>query len=121
MTPDEARQRAVEAAGKATAARQYPHGKWEEMPDGYRAECLDDAACAIAAYEAALWQPIETAPRDGTKIDLWFAGAWNERMPGFVWRPGVDFWHNDSTHQSYNDDPNIITHWRPLPAGPGGE
>lgn len=74
----------------------------------------------FARRERALWQPIETAPRDGTVIDLWFAGdAWNCRMPGFIWRAGMGFWHNENTHQSYNDGPGI-THWRPLPEGPGG-
>ena len=67
------------------------------------------------------WQPIETAPRDGTIIDLWFSGdAWNCRMPGFVWRPGMNFWHNETTHQSYNESP-LITHWRPLPTPPEGQ
>lgn len=81
-----------------------------------------DRAFAISAWNrrADDWQPIETAPRDGTVIDLWFAGKWNCRMPGFVWRPGVDFWHSESTHQCFNHDPNIATHWRPLPKGPGG-
>jgi hypothetical protein len=111
MTPDEAYDRALEAAVRRAL----------EIDPSLDGERTADLLCeAFAAFQDAFWQPIATAPRDGTVIDLWFAGdAWNCRMPGFVWRPGMNFWHNETTHQSYNDGPGI-THWRPLPAGPGG-
>ena len=63
------------------------------------------------------WQPIETAPRDGTVIDLWFAGEWNRRMPDAYWSQHVRAWLPEGRGCSYLDSP-IITHWRPLPPPP---
>jgi len=71
------------------------------------------------------WQPIETAPKDGTDVLLWesnsyvpFVGAWRDGR-----RPG---WCCDTEH--YDTDGNAcvisnlwqegITHWMPLPAQP---
>ena len=67
----------------------------------------------IAATDS--WQPIATAPRDGTVIDLWFAGHWNKRMCEFAWR--LEYWYSEYKIVAYNDS-RVITHWRPLPAGP---
>lgn len=78
------------------------------------------------------WLPIETAPKDGTVIDLWS----NEfgRQPDCFWGKrehhcGEDGqycdsdWHSEpeawvdsaQNNQTFDD----ITHWRPLPASPG--
>lgn len=72
---------------------------------------------AEAERDAARWQPIETAPRDRTLIDLW-AGeriancAWN--VPSKCWaeRVGASF---DGKHWAVVNNP---THWMPLPAAP---
>jgi hypothetical protein len=55
------------------------------------------------------WQPIETAPRDKTKILVWTGRDfdilwWSERLNGWTFN---DDWEVD--------DP---THWQPLPAPP---
>jgi hypothetical protein len=62
-----------------------------------------DLLVYLTALEAALsWQPIETAPRDGTAVDLWYVPPYSgsqRRMPdrwwvkGKGWRtsPGPDF------------------------------
>jgi hypothetical protein len=63
------------------------------------------------------WQPIETAPRDGTVIDLWFVGDWNCRMPDAEWSESLGAWFVRGRHSSYLDGP-LITHWMPLPAPP---
>jgi hypothetical protein len=75
------------------------------------------------------WQPIETAPKDGTEIDIWggvdvgrVAGAfWGQRSADkaqrehfgfdeFGWcREGEDGWIYPITWP---------THWMPLPAPP---
>ena len=67
---------------------------------------------------AMIWQPIETAPRDGTLIDLWSSReriancAWN--VPSACWaeRIGVGF---GGKHWAVVSAP---THWMPLPAAP---
>jgi hypothetical protein len=63
------------------------------------------------------WQPVETAPKDGTFIDLWFPNngttALSQRLTG-TWRH--DAWFMQSGGRSFRmDNP---THWMPLPAGP---
>ncbi len=72
-----------------------------------------------AGYEAAReWRPIETAPKDGTRIYLWLAdegfpvlGAWMSHEPDddpdwYLFEMGTYRWLHD------------ITHWQPLPAPP---
>lgn len=64
------------------------------------------------------WQPIETAPKDGTRVFLWLAdegfpvlGAW------IAWEKGDEpGWFLFEMH-SY-DDLHDVTHWLPLPAAP---
>lgn len=72
------------------------------------------------------WQPIETAPKDGTKIDVWLHighracdvcwhvyGCWNRNL-GPDW--AVEEWHHDEKH--WHDLDGIPTHWMPTPQGP---
>jgi len=75
------------------------------------------------------WQPIETAPKDGTKIDIWIAGErrtdvrwmWSEDKPHREWwcveEPDGDWgrmeWCN--LGQTYSVAP---THWMPRPKSP---
>ena len=68
--------------------------------------------------EAGEWQPIATAPRDGTRVliacigecgALWMYVAWNKRS---IWRV---LERKDGSHIDVLDTP---THWRPLPAPP---
>ncbi len=53
------------------------------------------------------WQPIETAPRDGTYI-LVFVDVWHDVAS---WEAGL--WLN-----TYGDHSMNPTHWMPLPAPP---
>lgn len=63
---------------------------------------------AVAAYEAALWQPIETAPTDGTVIIAAFMGQ-------FTWVIWTAITCRGGTAGDGHAPP---THWRPLPASP---
>ena len=79
------------------------------------------------------WQPIETAPRDGTRVMLWrgFAdlGKWSEMVIA-EWHHGAWCWpdpgKNPTTHGEWTDcdliegyeDAKKPTHWMPLPAPP---
>lgn len=69
MTPDEARQRALSVA-KDTFSDHMSRHREGLFPEGAALEA------ALVAYESAMWQPIETAPRDGTLICGWGPVAW---------------------------------------------
>jgi hypothetical protein len=78
-------------------------------------------ASAHRAYAPA-WQPAETAPKDGTKIDGWFVlpnpgGAnrwtsvsWVDSLGGGYWSGGPPSQYEGGWH---------LTHWMPRPAAPG--
>lgn len=63
------------------------------------------------------WQPIETAPKDGTQILVWDGSnmicvKWHEIPQQFA---AWEFAHtNDHAHFVTRD----VTHWRPLPEPP---
>jgi hypothetical protein len=59
------------------------------------------------------WQPIETAPRDETRV-LVFAPAAGSEYPASAQR--VDRWHNGGWGQMRTAQPYTL--WRPLPATP---
>jgi hypothetical protein len=90
--------------------------------------CERSAKDALEAAERARWQPIETAPKDGTPILVIRAGdddpmeiaEWcvrehahfEERPDGLYERvqdPPSEFW-NGNAHRA--------THWQPLPSHP---
>ena len=70
---------------------------------------------AVTPHER--WQPIETAPRDGTRIDLLFRG--NMRFTDCAWSEGA-WWATEA------DEPSVClshgtsqpTHWMLIPAFP---
>ena len=55
------------------------------------------------------WQPIETAPKDGTDVLVWCGGAM------FIACMDVGRWFFDRTDHSVKPIP---THWMPLPKPP---
>lgn len=79
------------------------------------------------------WQPIETAPRDGTRVMLWRGftaiGSWSEMVIAEwvddAWR-WPDHHDNPSTHGDWSEeniadgyeDAKSFTHWMPLPSPP---
>jgi len=60
-------------------------------------------------YEMNEWQPINTAPRDGTPVDLWHKN-------GF--RIVSTWWTDDQCWSCFMDDYDF-THWMPIPSPPG--
>lgn len=81
------------------------------------------------------WLPIDTAPRDGTLIDIWCRRSWDppegyERRVDVYWDNAHDCWRTlDNTHfieqifkpsQSAHDRRLIPMYWRPLPKPPAG-
>lgn len=81
------------------------------------------------------WQPIETAPKDGTKVDLWVItrGCYenkDERIPDASWEDGgwgtcetlqgtYGHWHFEYDGPAKKGHHCVKpTHWMPLPNPP---
>ena len=69
-----------------------------------------------------MWEPIETAPRDGSRIMLFdgqvYIGRWRENCDhgSYDVRPGWQlFWCDDTYYSVGLEAP---THWAPLPKPP---
>ena len=61
------------------------------------------------------WQPINTAPMDGSAVLLW---PWNGMVAGDA-RMGS--WNGYSWDDGdFHDDMGDMTHWMPLPSPPSG-
>lgn len=79
------------------------------------------AEIAGALRDAERWQPIESAPRDGTYILLGYADSHSEEGR---WMGDASRNHWGETGWFASDDdvlcehPSKPTHWRPLPAPP---
>lgn len=71
------------------------------------------------------WQPISTAPKDGTVIDLWIKtpdGGYRE--PDAHWGNGDlgKGWVTVAGDDQWNlENDGEITHWQPLPSPPGSD
>lgn len=66
---------------------------------------------AIAAYEAARWQDISSAPRDGTWV---MVSRPSYKIPCVArWR--IDTWESPTLFGMIYDG---VTHWIPLPPAP---
>ena len=87
---------------------------------------LREAAAALEAAREDGWQPIETAPKDGTRVLLWI--EWSD-VP-VVGEFSHGRWQADTEHYSVSCGAGCYggsvssdrymkpTHWRPLPAPP---
>ena len=68
---------------------------------------------------ADLWQPIETAPRDGTVVDLWSVRGFRYTNAAWDLVGGEETWGwTDSYNHAFIEDAGPFTHWQPLPAPP---
>lgn len=64
------------------------------------------------------WQPIKTAPKDGTPVDIW-RGSYGERATDMR---RVDFGGGNVFYEPIFSGPTCVrdaTHWMPLPPPPG--
>ena len=75
---------------------------------------------AIAAAEAAGWEPIETAPKDGTPVDLWCQGQFRSGRETDCWFSDGKWWQYNDLGQDCRDEVDNATHWRPVPEPPAG-
>ena len=98
--------RSISVGAPANATSPLPH--------------LESRKLWLAQREANKWQPIETAPKDGTVVDLWCRG---DRCADCVWHK------NDWREWRLDDFDSLAllpvehprTHWMPKPAAPKDE
>jgi hypothetical protein len=69
------------------------------------------------------WEPIETAPKDRTTIDLWMTGPQNKdgnRVADCWWQSGK--WVTDYGRDGIDEAGTMVgdypTHWMPIPGSP---
>jgi hypothetical protein len=107
---------------KVTAEICHALSQLEDNP-GYQTswdELLEAAALSLPAVSQ--WQPIETAPKDGTPILILYKGHAIEALWECVdsgdWESGqqpVYWWSSELNYLEDGDEP---THWMPLPTPP---
>jgi len=64
------------------------------------------------------WQPISTAPKDGTEIDVWIG---SERVVDVFWSHKRNAWCRSEYEQNFGYVDYTIqppTHWMPIPSPP---
>lgn len=87
----------------------------------------DEFSYPVTDYAKRQWQPIETAPRDGTEVDLWVVHT-EPQIDGKTWSPlrqadcswsenegGLWVQFQDIPVEDYGW---VATHWMPLPSPP---
>lgn len=117
---------------------------WSSLADAPNDSPQVVASCKWAAYHAwhaaieqyaaervaGQWQPIETAPRDGSRILIHMPEASRLKVQEAYW---VTPWEDARDEQCYWSTPHgpagrgytilpvAVTHWMPLPDAPTGE
>lgn len=69
------------------------------------------------------WLPIESAPKDGTEIDVWRTEPPHPGGMRFInvsWRDGSWKWYYDRDQEfiDLHDGDWVVTHWMPSPPPP---
>lgn len=148
----------VQRGGDQPRMHVFPHVMLEYRPrDGYmevsgypllafvfdRPVELESLECCAKSQPRATdtgWQPIETAPKDGTRVDLWVVQLREQphRVPNCAWETGKfgACWRDSlgriaeytQVLHATNRPPDMIswsvhdeiraTHWRPIPGPP---
>lgn len=74
---------------------------------------------ALSATRTDLWEPIETAPKDGTLILVCSAVASKDVRQSYNGMMAVDCWKQEyNGFGKFNDRFYPASHWQPLPAPP---
>ena len=89
---------------------------WAANPDGP----MDAMRAALLAADAAAWEPMETAPTDGSTVIVYAPSPdpekWHETVCGLPAIICTAAYHEDAGYCV--DDIREPTHWRPLPTPP---
>lgn len=92
----------------------------DELADACNPSAIKELLDRLEAAENAVqWQPIETAPKDGTRLLLWWGSEVHigRCVVAGMSRDGGDWWRSES-HQVFKVAEGRPTHWMPLPAAP---
>jgi len=98
---------------------------WEALPDHWQHGEIEAAKAAVAEYlrqagKEEEWQPIETAPKDGTVIDLWVPASTiykAHRFHSAKWDEAKG-WVMDKINVRVFEIVETATHWKHLPKPP---
>ena len=83
-----------------------------------RKTCADELAAALAALskeETQGWEPMVTAPKDGTRILAW--DSYDDETVVF-WSSKLSEWRLNVPGTYAEDSSHMFTHWMPLPSPP---
>ena len=94
--------------------------RWQAAHPGNDLRWPDHADLVVWLMEQLSWQPIDTAPKDGTKVDLWFPHTGREI--DWEWADEDPFDPPQWIHrgkENVTTYPNQTpTHWRHVPVMP---
>lgn len=84
----------------------------------YRCAHAAEEALSIIAQGGAVsgWQPIATAPKDGTHVLACVAGSDRSMGEAFYWEGAWRTWDGENHTRTYYEP--APTHWQPLPEPP---
>ncbi len=88
-----------------------PLAETEHEEGEYLAALEPEAVLALLDLLDSRWQPIDTAPKDGTLFLAWAPGVFD--LPAMF---SLCAWHPDAGFCI--DELRVATHWMPLPAAP---
>lgn len=100
-----------------------PQYWWRHITGAIRARAAEVAADSTL-IGVTPWQPIATAPKDGTRVDLWGRNLLRYdkaglRIVNVAWGPVIDwFGHERDDWQHGWGESFEPTHWMPLPPAP---
>ena len=88
-------------------------------------EIVASLAAQQQVEPVTVWQPIETAPKDGSYVDLWCAPISDGgavllpcRLPNCYWVSDYNSWYMSVARGELIKVWHRVTHWMPLPAAP---
>lgn len=111
------------SAGDVMAGQtEYTHG---DTVVAYQRLCREALAAIQSQPDVVVggWQPIETAPKDGTRVLLYLAAPWS-RLELARWYQPWGNWQTDGDEpDQFRDEycgigSQLPTHWQPLPPPP---
>ncbi len=115
----------VERVARAFGASMYGEGRpWGSFDEREQDALRRGASAAISAMRG--WQTMESAPKDGTKVDLWMeiyaspmSMGWSDefRVPE-AWFEGGRWFHHRESGAKSELEIRYITHWMPMPDSP---